>query len=210
MLAELGVDQVVDHAGQTAGLMLETAVEQYLALSLPALMPGRGIRVDRRSPITDFLQYEHLARIHELINADPTRTLRASLGGDYVIKPDVTVALFGPDGRPPPLLHAAIPCKWTLRSDRAQNVRHEAVTMIRHRRGRLPHITPVTAEPQPTRIASLARGTAEVDVVYHIALEELQRACERAGNPTQIDVLNELIDNRRLMDVADLPRELSL
>ena len=46
------------------------------------------------------------------------------------------------------------------------------------------HITPVTAEPMPTRLASLARGTAEVDALYHVALDELSagvRASDARG-----------------------------
>ncbi|MFD6156895.1 NgoMIV family type II restriction endonuclease [Nocardia sp. NPDC060256] len=35
-----------------------------------------------------------------------------------------------------PWLHAAIACKWTTRSDRVQNIRHENSNMIGHRRGR--------------------------------------------------------------------------
>jgi hypothetical protein len=107
-------------------------------------------------------------------------------------------------------MHAAVPCKWTLRSDRAQNIRHEAVVLIRHRRGRLPHITPVTAEPLPTRLASLARGTAEVDAVYHVALDELVAACEVAGTAEQIDALGELIGHNRLRDLSTLTSTLSI
>jgi len=103
-----------------------------------------------------------------------------------------------------PFLHAAVPCKWTLRSDRAQNVRHEAVVMIRHRRGRLPHITPVTAEPLPTRLASLARGTAEVDALYHVALDELTEAVRAVGAREQVEVLDELVGHDRLKDLAEL------
>lgn len=39
-----------------------------------------------------------------------------------------------------PSLHASISCKWTLRSDRAQNARAEALNLIRNRKGRVPHI----------------------------------------------------------------------
>ena len=64
-------------------------------------------------------------------------------------------------------------CKWTIRSDRVQNIRHECLQMIRHRRGRQPHLVTVTAEPLPTRLASIARGTGEVDAVYHIAYDAM-------------------------------------
>jgi NgoMIV restriction enzyme len=165
--------------------------------------------ISRKEAITSFAQYEHLAVLKRLIDADQTRTLKASVGTDYVIKPDVTVGLeFEPGAAP--FMHAAVPCKWTLRSDRAQNIRHEAVVLIRHRRGRLPHITPVTAEPLPTRLASLARGTAEVDAVYHVALDELVAACELAGTDEQIDALTELIGHNRLRDLSTLTATLSI
>jgi hypothetical protein len=45
--------------------------------------------------------------------------------------------------------------------------------MIRHRRGRQPHLVTVTAEPLPSRLASIARGTGEVDAVYHIAYDAM-------------------------------------
>ena len=81
--------------------------------------------------------------------------------------------------------------------------------MIRHRRGRLPHITPVTAEPLPTRIASLARGTAEVDAVYHVALDELRDAVTSVGTKRQREDLQELVDHHRLRDVSELAEALT-
>ena len=53
--------------------------------------------------------------------------------------------------------------------------------MTRSRRGRLPHIVAVTAEPLPTRLASIAMGTGDVDAVYHVALEELVQAVGSTG-----------------------------
>jgi hypothetical protein len=82
--------------------------------------------------------------------------------------------------------------------------------LIRHRRGRLPHITPVTAEPLPTRIASLARGTAEVDTVYHVALDELRTACAKVGTKKQIEALDELVTHDRLRDLSTLGSTLAL
>ena len=197
LLEALGIDGQVAHVGQTAGKRLEEAVQAHLGQALPGELGGFTVQVWRGRPITLFAQYSHLADLEKLIDADETQILKASIGTDYVIRPDVTVGL-EVQSEGPPLLHAAVPCKWTLRSDRAQNVRHEAVILIRHRRGRLPHITPVTAEPQPTRIASLARGTAEVDAVYHVALEELRGACDQVGNQQQIEVVEELVEHGRL------------
>jgi hypothetical protein len=209
LLKVLGITQRVDHVGQTAGKDLEEAVEQHLAAELPAAMCQAPAVISRKAPITRFAQYEHLAGLMELIEIDDTKMLRASIGTDYLIKPDVTVGLEVNPGASQ-LLHAAVPCKWTLRSDRAQNIRHEAVVLIRHRRGRLPHITPVTAEPLPTRLASLARGTAEVDAVYHVALDELSEACASVGNRKQSEVLEELVEHDRLRDLSMLVSTLSI
>ncbi|MDQ5807043.1 MAG: restriction endonuclease [Actinomycetota bacterium] len=202
LLRTLGVTARVSHTGQTAGRLLEEAVHDHLRSALPFALNGRSVGVSRRTVISDFEQYEHLAALKHLIDQDATGTLRATIGTDYQVKPDVTVGLASGVGSP--FLHAAVPCKWTLRSDRAQNVRHEAVILIRHRRGRLPHITPVTAEPMPTRLASLARGTAEVDALYHVALDELTAAVRASGAREQIDVLEELVGHRRLFDLSDL------
>lgn len=196
--------------GQTAGKELEEAIHQHLRGALPNAITGRAVTVSRKTKISDFAQYTHLATLQKLIDQDPTTTLRASIGTDYQIKPDVTVGLAPSVQGSPMFLHAAVPCKWTLRSDRAQNVRHEAVIMIRHRRGRLPHITPVTAEPMPTRLASLARGTSEVDAVYHIALDELQQACDSVGTKKQVEVLDELVKHGRVRDLSELAETLML
>ena len=110
---------------------------------------------------------------------------------------------------PRPIFHASISCKWTLRSDRGQNARTEALNLIRNRKGRVPHIVAVTAEPLPTRIASLALGTGDLDCVYHFALPELEGALAVSDNEDQLDMLNTLVDGRRLRDINDLPFDLA-
>ena len=109
-----------------------------------------------------------------------------------------------------PLLLASISCKWTLRSDRAQNPRTEALNLIRNRKGQVPHIAVVTAEPLPTRIASIAMGTGDLDCVYHFALPELEWAIVETGNEDQLDMLRILKDGRRLRDISDLPFDLAI
>lgn len=208
LLDALEVTADVAHVGQTAGKLLEDMVHDHLAEALPNTHAGRIVVVSRKTAVSDFEQYAHLATLKRLIDDDQTGLLRASIGTDYQIKPDVTVGLFAGSGAP--FLHAAVPCKWTLRSDRAQNVRHEAVVLIRHRRGRLPHITPVTAEPMPTRLASLARGTAEIDALYHVALDELTLAVHASGTRQQVEVLDELVRHGRLKDLSELARVLEL
>jgi hypothetical protein len=188
------------------GTALEIGIEDWLGTLLPVIAPARAWSVERHRPVTRFVQYEHLARLQALIDNDETRTLRAEIGSDYLIAPDVTVGLSIAIGD---LLHASVSCKWTIRSDRVQNIRHEAVILTRHRRGRQPHIVAVTAEPLPTRIAAIARGTGEVDSVYHVALDPLTVATETHGSSEQRQVLAELIGQRRLFDVVILPETLA-
>lgn len=194
--------------GQTAGAMLEDGVKAFLETELPARDPTRSWQVERRFLITDFQQYEHLARLDQLIKDDPTKTLSAEIGRDYLVRPDVTVGIVA--GPLPPVLHAAISCKFTIRSDRVQNIRHEGVILTRHRRGRQPHIITVTSEPLPSRLASIARGTGEVDGVYHVCLPELTKAVDYVGNADQRAALQEITGQRRLFDLHDLVDHLTV
>lgn len=189
------------------GVLLEQKTGEMLAERLPMADPARSWRVSRRQLITDFAQYEHLARLKRLTDADPM--LRTEVGQDYLVAPDVTVGLELPH-EPLLFLHAAVSCKWSIRSDRVQNIRHEGVILTRHRRGRQPHIVTVTAEPLPSRLASIARGTGEVDAVYHLCLDELITAATEVGPVSQMDVLNELISQRRLFGMEDLLLDLLL
>jgi hypothetical protein len=100
-------------------------------------------------------------------------------------------------GLPP--LHAAISCKGTIRSDRVQNIRHECLQMIRHRRGRQPHLVTVTAEPLPSRLASIARGTGEVDAVYHVAFDAVNASVTENANAEQQEAWREVVGQRRLL-----------
>ncbi|MFQ5649005.1 MAG: NgoMIV family type II restriction endonuclease [bacterium] len=161
-----------------------------------------------------------------------------TLGSDYIVSPDIVIGrkpeprkeinkgqkLLGKNhlvaqltpllqensDSPKAILHASISCKWTLRSDRAQNSRTEALNLIRNRKGNLPHIVAVTAEPTTTRIASLALGTGDIDCVYHFALNELRAAISSLGDESQMEMLNMLIDGRRLRDISDLPFDLAV
>ncbi len=177
---------------------LEVAVRDHLAGELPLLHADRAWLVARGALITQFDQYAHLSQVAGLVRANPE--LRITVGMDYLIKPDVTVALgkvATASGLPP--LHAAISCKWTIRSDRVQNIRHECLQMIRHRRGRQPHLVTVTAEPLPSRLASIARGTGEVDAVYHIAFDALDASVAGNANAEQQDAWREVVGQRRLL-----------
>ncbi len=203
MLEQMGRNVEEPDIG-SPGPLLEAATREFLAVALPVLAPGREWMVGQRE-ITAFSQYRHLAALNDLVAENPV--LRVELGRDYLIAPDVTVGIpFDPEGL---FLHAAVSAKWTIRSDRVQNIRHEAVVMIRSRRGRLPHIAAVTAEPMPTRLASIARGTGEIDAVYHVAYAELLEAVLAVGTDEQRRTLDELINQRRLYPLSRLPEVLA-
>ncbi len=82
--------------------------------------------------------------------------------------------------------------------------------LIRNRKGHTPHIAVITAEPLPTRIASLALGTGDIDCVYHMALPELLQAIEEKANEDQAEMAHTLVENCRLRDISDLPFDLIL
>lgn len=162
--------------------------------------------------------------------------LAAALGQDYLIAPDLVITRtpetdeainkfgeiplvdlqvarktgmrFVNDERP--VIHASISCKLTMRSDRAQNSRSEALNLIRNRKGKTPHIVVVTAEPLPSRLSSLALGTGDIDCVYHIALPELLEAVKEFGGDDSQESLKIMVDGGRLRDIADLPFDLAL
>lgn len=199
VLDHLGVARdVPSEVPEDPGGPLEQAVCDDLDRELKRAHPRRGWIVNRGVVITHFDQYAHLDELHDLVRANPG--LRVTVGMDYLIKPDVTVAL----GKVQtaswlPPLHAAISCKWTIRSDRVQNIRHECLQMIRHRRGRQPHLVTVTAEPLPTRLASIARGTGEVDAVYHVAYDAMAASVAHNANPDQADAWREVTGQRRVL-----------
>lgn len=201
----------IDHqavGGQAAGSALEHGVRDLLDNDLPVLDPNRAWSVTLGGRISDFRQYAHLGRVDELIRADPA--LRVELGTDYLISPDVTVSFTGGGTDEEPILHAAVSCKFSIRSDRVQNIRHESIAMIRHRRGRQPHIVTVTSEPLPSRLAAICRGTGEVDAVYHVCLDELVEAVAAVGNADQRDALDEAVGQGRLYDLSRLSADLTV
>ncbi|MBD5657262.1 MAG: restriction endonuclease [Candidatus Eremiobacteraeota bacterium] len=180
--------------------------------------------------IANFDQYAHMTDISEALERDPQ--LRTIFSEQWLVVPDIVVYrsplraqdLGRQDGmaigtlspllddaqlsKNHPLLHASVSCKITMRSDRAQNTRTEALNLMRNRKGRAPAIVAVTAEPLPTRLASLALGTGDVDFAYHAALPELREALATVGNEDQLDMLNTIVQGRRLRDVSDLVLDL--
>ncbi|MFE0807719.1 NgoMIV family type II restriction endonuclease [Streptomyces sp. NPDC058848] len=211
ILNYLGVtaEEITSDVPENLGPALEQGVSLDLAGSLPEIDRSRDWRVDHRKVVADFSQYSHLRKVTDAVRANPT--LRTDLGIDYLIRLDVTVGVSraAATQEEPPFLHAAVSCKWTIRSDRVQNIRHEFLQMIRHRRGRLPHLVTVTAEPMPSRIAAIARGTGEVDAVYHIAFDALRAAVAEVGGKQQKDDLEECIGQGRLRPYEELASTLA-
>lgn len=224
---------------QTAGGLFEKATSEFLENSfklLQHLRPGKWQYSTTQTEISRFNQYEHLAYIQDVIKKD--KTLSAAFGGDYIVKPDIIVARYPLEDKElnkkgqiiagndsiatlTPIrqknnknynliLHASISCKWTIRSDRSQNTRTEALNLIRNRKGHLPHIVAVTAEPLPTRIATLALGTGDIDCVYHFALPELRSTIEEMENQDLLEPLISMIEGKRLRDISDLPFDLAI
>jgi hypothetical protein len=225
-------------SGQTSGGRFEGVTKDFLEKSfelLHHLRPGRW-QYSMQLPISYFDQYEHLANLEKIVEGNSE--LASALGTDYIITPDILigrqavtdqevnqeVTIVNPEDAiatltplreanfngPRTILHASISCKWTLRSDRSQNARTEGLNLIRNRKGNLPHVVAVTAEPLPTRLASLALGTGDLDCVYHFALTELKEALSEIKNEDQMDMLSILIEGRRLRDISDLPFDLAI
>lgn len=230
-------------AGQTSGSNFEILLAEFIRRTFPKLQhvrPGEWevIQLGNRSAMktSSFVQYEHLEYLQELTAANAR--LKTILGNDYMVAPDVvvyrhpvedaelnapfsvvdhsvaTMAELRAENNRKPLLLASVSAKWTMRSDRAQNSRTEALNLIRNRKGQTPHIVVVTGEPLPSRIASLALGTGDIDCMYHFALYELVDAVreygEANGREDIIEQLETLIAGKRLKDISDLPLDLCL
>lgn len=226
-------------AGQTSGNQFETICAKFVEtafLKLQHLRPGtwdiHQVGGRNRLEIARYEQYAHLIALDKAAKADSE--LAAALGSDYTITPDIVVVREAEDDDTInrhsnlvdddittlaslrkkngglPLLHASISCKWTIRSDRAQNARSEALNLIRNRKGGLPHVVVVTAEPTPSRLASIALGTGDIDCVYHFALYELQETLNTLGMDDAADLLAVMVDGKRLKDISDLPLDLAV
>jgi NgoMIV restriction enzyme len=243
--------------GQTAGNEFEIATAQFIRdtfLKLGHLRPGSWTieKIGEKLPdeekairkkdaqkdfkklikIAQFEQYQHLIAIAEAAEKHPE--LAASLGSDYIIKPDIVIFRQAVDDDEInqvvtlvdsslallsslrkinggfPIMHASVSCKLTIRSDRSQNSRSEALNLIRNRRGKLPHVVVVTAEPLPSRLASIALGGGDIDCVYHFALPELRETVKELDHGDSEEALNIMISGKRLKDISDLPLDLAV
>ena len=224
-------------AGQTSGWKFEDASAEFIKatfLQLGHLRPGtwdiHRVGGRDRLEIAKCEQYAHLIALDLATRDNPA--LAAAIGRDYTITPDVviiretvedaeinaskylvdssvsTLASLRKQNGGAPILHASISCKWTIRSDRAQNARSEALNLIRNRKGKLPHVVVITAEPLPSRLASIALGTGDIDCVYHFALHELQATLLSLGLDDALEMLAIMVNGKRLKDISDLPLDL--
>ncbi len=226
-------------AGQMSGNQFEAITCNFVSETFPHLAhlrPGewtiQQITGRDRTAIARFEQYHHLIALDKAAQKDPE--LAAALGNDYTITPDVVIvrgletderinapeaivdnevsrlASLRKSNGGLPILHASISCKWTIRSDRVQNARSEALNLIRNRKGRLPHVAVVTGEPLPSRLSAIALGTGDIDCVYHFALPELVSAVKDIGHGDSVESLNIMIAGKRLKDISDLPLDLAV
>lgn len=233
------VNTVDKISGQTLGRQFELLTMEFLQETFPRLQnlrPGQWsilqLGNNNRLKTSDFEQYEHLAYLNALTTENAQ--LAAALGNDYMVAPDVVIyrslceddeinagqcivnddickmAAIRKSNGGKPLLHASVSAKYTMRSDRAQNSRTVALNLIRNRKGHLPHIVVVTAEPMPNRLASLALGTGDIDCVYHFALYELIEAVNEVGSEDAREILETLVQGKRLKDISDLPLDLAV
>lgn len=218
--------------GSEAGAEFERQTLGFLRATFPALRhmrPGTWA-IESGSGIANFEQYAHLSALERA--ASENQELAAALGSDYTIKPDIIItrspepderinrqgcyvgdetASLAPlrrENNNVDLLHASISCKWTIRSDRTQNSRAEALNLVRNRKGRAPHIAVVTAEPLPSRLVSIAIGTGDIDCTYHVALHELEAVVAASKWGDARAALEVMVEGKRLRDISDLPLDL--
>ncbi|WP_446718579.1 NgoMIV family type II restriction endonuclease [Halomonas sp. BC1] len=56
----------------------------------------------------------------------------------------------------------------------------------------------------------MALGTGDIDCVYHFALYELQETLSTLGMDDAADLLDVMVDGKRLKDISDLPLDLAI
>jgi hypothetical protein len=226
-------------AGQTSGNEFEGACCDFITATfkkLGHLRPGKWqvVRLPQRDRvgIARFEQYSHLSEIARMCKENTE--LATVIGSDYLICPDIVIfrdleedneinrhenlvddktanrASLRKSNGGKPIIHASISCKWTIRSDRVQNSRAEALNLMRNRKGHLPHIVVLTAEPLPSRLASIALGTGDIDTIYHFALPELIESVSEINSPDSSEMMRIMLEGKRLRDISDLPLDLAV
>lgn len=226
-------------AGQTSGNDFEAACSNFITATfnkLGHLRPGKWqvVRLPQRDRIgiARFEQYTHLSEIARMCKENTE--LATVIGSDYLICPDIVVirdleedkeinrhealvndkianrASLRKANGGKPIIHASISCKWTIRSDRVQNSRAEALNLMRNRKGHLPHVVVITSEPLPSRIASIALGTGDIDMIYHFALPELIESVTEIESSDSLEMMRIMLEGKRLRDISDLPLDLAV
>ena len=240
LIAKLGQSVTAARvAGQTSGNEFEGACCDFINATfkkLGHLRPGQWqvVRLPQRDRIgiARFEQYAHLSEIARMCKENTE--LATVIGSDYLICPDIVVirdleedaeinrhealvddktanrASLRKTNGGKPIIHASISCKWTIRSDRVQNSRAEALNLMRNRKGHLPHIVVVTSEPLPSRLASIALGTGDIDMIYHFALPELIESVHEIDSPDSLEMMRIMLEGKRLRDISDLPLDLAV
>ncbi|WP_158170783.1 MULTISPECIES: NgoMIV family type II restriction endonuclease [unclassified Rhodococcus (in: high G+C Gram-positive bacteria)] len=70
------------------------------------------------------------------------------------------------------MVRPALTCKWTIRSDRVQNTRHENGNMIRHRGVRVPPAGRAHGRTSTHPTCFYREVTSEFDATYHVVFDE--------------------------------------
>jgi len=235
---KLGATSVNWVAGQTLEKFFVDACTVFVRTTfadLAHLRPGKwtvASSSEREMDITGFEQYSHLRRIRRLSEEYPQ--LRTTLGDNLDVKPDIVVfreprddeeinkhSFLVRNSDTPlasllksctalPTLHASISCCWAMGDGGADNLRSEALNLLRYRKGHSPHLMVITAEPNPERLATICFGTGEIDCIYHFALPELSAASRKIRYSPYRATFEKLIEGDRLRDISDLPLDLAV
>jgi len=133
---------------QRAGNLFEQITRDFLKETfehMQIIRPGSW-NYNVRRPISSYVQYQHLSHIDSVLKKDAA--LYAALKGDYIVTTDVVISrnpISDKDinakmelikkedniasltplrefNQEKEILHASISCKWTIRSDRSQNM----------------------------------------------------------------------------------------
>jgi hypothetical protein len=78
---------------QTAGDIFENVTKTFISntfKSLQHIRPGNWVYSTEQTSISQFDQYDHLKNLDVLVKKN--KSLRASIGGDYIVKPDIIIA----------------------------------------------------------------------------------------------------------------------
>jgi hypothetical protein len=215
-------------SGQEFGTKIENKIASGLrelleASGLPFTVASKGSHSgDASFQLTDYWPF---SRPPTSADGPEVEEMYRRLGRGHLIQPDIVVwrSVAKPFFRVEAdaaivethqikQLVACISGKATIRSDRSQSSRYEGSTISRWRRSRAPHFVVVTAEPDPSRLGSLAWGLGEIDCVYHVSVAALYASLVRVeadlmGRPSTpkgfaTNELRALIDNARIRDLS--------